>query len=476
MNLLEERLQQAFTPLDYLVDRIGELTGVSERDQIQMIVCVLVAYPLGWIFYLIRNVTLRKLFGTGVGVFLQVYMFGSSIWLPFVSTTISYLLMTLLPRRKQVTFVFAYALGLNSVLHVYRMYTDYGGWNMDISLIQMILTLKMISSSFSYKDGSYEPKELLPDQARLAIRDTPSYFDYLGFMFFFSVCIVGPSTEYKDYEDTVYQRGAYTGCPLPILPSLFSLVYSFFCIGVMLTLMPRFPIEYLVTEEYAEHDFLYKVFYYTIAMIAWRYKYYVPWLMTQGAVQASGLGYNGYDKEKGHTFDKVVGCDPMGVELEINPRFMIECWNTAVQVWLKKYIYNRVAYQKLTKDGKPANTGPAAFLTFGVSAFWHGFYPCYYLSFVQFFFITESCKIIFRLSQRVSWMRLNAFTWLICFLVAHAATCTLGITFILLFATKIFKFYSAIHFWVAGGCVLFWMFLQFVSTVIVKKPKKTKTA
>jgi lysophospholipid acyltransferase len=46
-------------------------------------------------------------------------------------------------------------------------------------------------------------------------------------------------------------------------------------------------------------------------------------------------------------------------------------WNIAVQEWLRKCVYERLPYSKSTNQ----------LLTFMVSAFWHGYYIGYYITF-----------------------------------------------------------------------------------------------
>lgn len=45
-------------------------------------------------------------------------------------------------------------------------------------------------------------------------------------------------------------------------------------------------------------------------------------------------------------------------------------WNTSLQIWLKKVVYDSIVHK----------IGPelSVFITFLVSAFWHGIHLCYY--------------------------------------------------------------------------------------------------
>ena len=59
-------------------------------------------------------------------------------------------------------------------------------------------------------------------------------------------------------------------------------------------------------------------------------------------------------------------------------------------------MYNRVRVFK-----KIGNSG-AAILTNLVSAFWHGFYPSYYLMFFFFALVTEIAKDLYKLSKNAT--------------------------------------------------------------------------
>ena len=67
-------------------------------------------------------------------------------------------------------------------------------------------------------------------------------------------------------------------------------------------------------------------------------------------------------------------------------RDKIANWNIAVQKWLRRSIYERVK-----SNGQ--------FITFMVSAFWHGFYGGYYISFFLWFVMVFLAQLVYRLNQ-----------------------------------------------------------------------------
>lgn len=104
---------------------------------------------------------------------------------------------------------------------------------------------------------------------------------------------------------------------------------------------------------------------------------------------ASGLGYNGRkevsdtdevdakdpDSKGPHQWDKFVGVYLYDCEMATNGNTFLNRWNYRIHVWLKYYIAER-----LTGKGNRPTTGQYL-ITFMTSAFWHGFYPFYYVAF-----------------------------------------------------------------------------------------------
>ena len=65
-------------------------------------------------------------------------------------------------------------------------------------------------------------------------------------------------------------------------------------------------------------------------------------MMETADITASGLGYNGIDKESGKDkWDKIVGVYYWDCELATNINTWIKWWNYRVYVWLKYYVSER---------------------------------------------------------------------------------------------------------------------------------------
>lgn len=105
----------------------------------------------------------------------------------------------------------------------------------------------------------------------------------------------------------------------------------------------------------------------------------------------SGIGYNGQDKTtKEHRWDRIISINILDLELGNSPNIMIQHWNHMIHIWLKHYVYNRT----LIPGKRPGLYNSMA--VFIISAFWHGFYPFYYVMFFFCAFFTEFAKDVYR--------------------------------------------------------------------------------
>ena len=140
-------------------------------------------------------------------------------------------------------------------------------------------------------------------------------------------------------------------------------------------------------DGYLKYGFLRRVWILEMLGVSTRMKYYGVWSLTEGACILSGLGYKGVDPKTGKVdWNRLQNVNPVGVELAQNSRAYLENWNINTNHWLRNYKYMRVT----PKGKKPGFR--ASLATFETSAFWHGFYPGYYLSFVLAAFLQTIAK------------------------------------------------------------------------------------
>jgi lysophospholipid acyltransferase len=116
-----------------------------------------------------------------------------------------------------------------------------------------------------------------------------------------------------------------------------------------------------------------------------RQKYYFAWYVAEGASIMAGIGYEGKDANGTMRWRRLKNADPIKVEFAVNMYSITMYWNMRTALWLRLYVYNRLNSYSAKSWQKRFST----YLTMMTSAFWHGFYPGYYIFFITSAIYTE---------------------------------------------------------------------------------------
>lgn len=204
-------------------------------------------------------------------------------------------------------------------------------------------------------------------------------------MFFFPSFLVGPTFEYMDYIrfiEVSQFRDPRTGkvhWPTGrVAAAMKSFVFSLIALASLAVIAPKVDCLWILEPGWKSLPWVLRFAYIQISAFAARFKYYAVWKMAEGACVMAGFGYNGPDPKTGEArWDATSNIDIMGYEAGESIKELADSWNKGTNIWLKHYVYFRV----LAPGAKPGVL--QTFVTFTVSAFWHGFYPGYYLMFIS---------------------------------------------------------------------------------------------
>ena len=220
-------------------------------------------------------------------------------------------------------------------------------------------------------------EELTPEQREARIVEIPSLYNFLCYLQLLPSSVMGPSIDYKAYSDFINLEKQYAHIPDTHKPMFKSLMDCIGCLFVYQVLYQMFfPVSFMATKEYLNLSWLRMTLYSFFSLTFIRFKYYLAWKLNSCTVHACGLSYEktitNEDGKKEHVFEKHPHVHVMVVETTEHVKLKISNWNIPAQNWLRRCVYERVK-------------GNGQFITFMVSAFWHGFYGGYYLSFIMFF-------------------------------------------------------------------------------------------
>ena len=297
---------------------------------------------------------------------------------------------------------FVFLMGHMSVNHIHRQVANDPAI-VDITGAQMVLVMKLTAFCWNVHDGRIKAEYLNDYQKDKAIYKMPDFLDYAGFVLFFPSLMAGPAFDYNDYrrwiETTMFDAPEGVDVSKAITtrkqrriprsgtPAAWKAAEGLAWIFLYLKIAPWYTVPFVLGDNYMKYNFFHRVWILEMLGFTTRLKYYGVWSLTEGACILSGMGYGGIDSKTGKArWDRLNNVYPWGIESAQNSRAYLENWNRNTNNWLRHYVYLRV-----TPHGKKPGFR-ASLATFTTSAFWHGFYPGYYLTFILAAFIQVVAK------------------------------------------------------------------------------------
>jgi len=325
--------------------------------------------------------------------------------------------MLVAPRKVQHLLVFGWMMGYIGATHAYRMYTDWLGYRMDFSGPQMMATIKITSAAWNYFDGkqgrtedqraadlkaldvdikamkekqktglSKEEKakfsQLRVDRTftNLALDALPGPLEFYGWVHNFSTYQAGPALEIREYLNV--NNGVTTipgGC---VAATAKHFVVGIACLGSHMVLNGYFPLcpdpaahtantAGSLSNAFLEKNFFERMWFNIMASLAIQTRYFMAWKLGEAAATSFGYGANVDSKTGEAQWD---GCQNIDLKTWLTCENMSagsKAWNQKTQNWLQTYVYFRVPVGRVGK----------LLSTYAVSAYWHGFYPGYYITF-----------------------------------------------------------------------------------------------
>ncbi|KAJ2985457.1 hypothetical protein NUW58_g5521 [Xylaria curta] len=389
-------------PFELLAGAIG-----ASPDELKLIFSFLLSYPLAGLLKRIpdNRPDYKNFFIIGGGLFYLVglYSLWTGIRTLFISSAVTYALAYYLRTSPYMPWMaFVFLMGHMAVNQLARQFADNPAV-VDITGAQMVMVMKLSAFAWNVFDGTLPEDQLSDHQKDRRIIQLPGFLDYTGYVLFFPSLLVGPAFDYNEYRGwidcSMFSVPATVDpakkpltrkkrkIPRSATPAMWKMVCGLLWILAFLNLGKWYSPDILFTDRYMTYNFLRRVFILHMVGFTARTKYYGVWFLAEGSCILAGLGYNGINPATGRvSWNRLQNINPWGVEFAQNSRAYLENWNMNTNKWLRNYIYLRVT---------PRNRKPgfrASMATFVTSAFWHGFYPGYYLAFVLASFVQTAAK------------------------------------------------------------------------------------
>ncbi|KAK7061370.1 MBOAT, membrane-bound O-acyltransferase family-domain-containing protein [Favolaschia claudopus] len=372
--------------MDALFVPLAGAAGASV-DQVKLITCLLVAYPLGSLFIRIPSdqPTLKHLFNIGITLlyFFPVLSLYSAFFQLLASVLATYIIAKYYHGSNMPWLVFAVVMGHLTFNHVIRSIFQFSYETLEVTGPQMVLTMKLTTFAWNVYDGRRPAEDLDKWQTAKRITQFPTLLEFLGYSFYFPGILVGPYLDFNDYMDlineTLFKKLKAKGKNGRNVPSGRKRVaYRKMFSGL----------AYLGIFVYAYKDCDIPILWcngaYEILRCLDSHRGTVGPL---SSLILTGLGFTGLSLSGGTTWDGAANVNPLMIELAPNFKVLLDSWNMKTNVWLRECVYKRVT----PKGKKPGFR--SSMITFATSAFWHGIAGGYYLTFVTGGFITTIARL-----------------------------------------------------------------------------------
>ncbi|XP_071796589.1 lysophospholipid acyltransferase 7-like [Asterias amurensis] len=268
------------------------------------------------------------------------------------------------------------------------------------NVIQLLLTLKLVGVGFEVHDSHMTQNKpaLQPSQQDakpskhkyVAIIGELGVTDVFQYGFCFIGIITGPYYKYKTYHDMIHCTNSKD---IPSIKPLMERLKTLVPIGLLFLVMSHYmSIEYVKSNEFYTHGYLYKTFYMVPMFMFFRLRMYSAWILSECVCMSATLG--AYPVSTQPKVGQGPSVDPAQIEssdqttvkynyktihnidwyaCDATPTFRdgMRNWNMTVQWWLKSYIFVRCPVRAWSTS-----------VTMFVSAYWHGIHPGYFFSFL----------------------------------------------------------------------------------------------
>ena len=413
---------------NYVLDLRSQLATYLEGklgapvEQIILITTMVAAIPFSLLNHFIYNRTLRLLYSLIIGLFLHFSIYGINSFHTVFGTIASYYFAYFFGRKISPFYLLVASLTHLSILNIRRMIIKFGGWDIDdITTFFMIAVAKFSSFAFSYSDGGKDINTIIsPHQKQSRIENMPSLLEYSSYIFFYPTSIVGPFIEYMDFIHFIDKKDCYANLTSHLLyiftEGLQKLFIAIFFIVFFVFVGDKYPLSVVGTTEFREKypKWWMRFLYMYISAPVGRSKYYIAWALTYSSLIFSGMAY-GETTIKDKVFPNVEKGSYGKIlynEFGLIPRLKLVYWNMSIHIWLKYNVYTRVLGSSGIFKG---NKVMASFITFFVSALWHGFYSTYFISFFLLYLFVQDGLFLEELGF-YKYVENHLFMWPIAFL------------------------------------------------------------
>lgn len=367
-----------------LIGSLSRVVGTSE-PALTLLISVVLGYPLALFHrqYLFgKSANLQHIYFILTGFAIGYANYGLETFHSVFTVVVTYLTMVLF-KGSNIMVGFSFVFNMLYLLVGY-FYCSTNDYDINWTLPQCVLVLRLIGISFDYYDGAQDPLTLGKDQKASALSIRPTVLEFFAHMFFPASFLVGPQfpmTRYQKFVAGEFSDPGSTGeppkscIPYAIKRGLMGVLY----LGIFQVVGIYINDDLMISPQFYDTPLWRRLlvlgFWGRISL----YKYISCWLLTEGVCILFGLTHNGVNKENEVQWDGLANVLIGRLETATEFNHYIQSFNTNTNHWVAQYIYKRLKFL-----GNRYISQGAALLFLAI---WHGFHSGYFVCFLFEFLV-----------------------------------------------------------------------------------------
>lgn len=359
-----------------MLEEFAKISGAG-IDEVRVLLVVLLHIPASFVYRAIptshanANFT-RKVFGALVGLISDFYLFGVAGMTLLITNVLSLYFVSQFCGDAKTTIKINFAtFSFLCLINIWRLIVDYEGNTNNICLLAMLTVPKQIYFNWHVFNLLKEKKETVP-----------SILDYCCYIFNYVGSIASPIYSYVEFQHFISQT--HREEKVNVKAVLKKAGSGLLAMLIVILGFNYLNLDLLLTSKFLELNVFYQIAYLTVGGILVRTKYYIIWHFCE----IPAIVVNVRTSESNYT-TYIKAISSRVVELNNSPKARIEKWNMTIARWLKDCFYMPlIEHHKVGKN-------QSSLITFILSAFWHGFYPTYYISFFAINVLSITEKLMF---------------------------------------------------------------------------------
>ena len=327
-----------------------------------------------------KQVKLRQLYGMVIGMGFNFLLFQWTEIVVVLISLISFYIMAVNCTTARRAFFFSFlAIVFLCMIHVNRIMHFYRENRFDINYVMTVIVPKQIYFNW-YVFDFYQEQQKKGGKKEESI---PSFFDYSCYTLNYIGTLVTPVYSYREYDRFIKQDYEKSEFPYKLI---WTKVKEFvLSLGLFFAISMYTDTDLVEKDQFSKQSVVKQIIHICVQCLFVRCRFYIVWVLADIITITCNF------RDETHNYTSfITTIDPYQTEFAPTIKGRIDNWNISIVKWLRLCFFDRL------KTHTQLSTGLISSLVFFISAFWHGLYPVYYITFLLGFLSLQMGKLHFK--------------------------------------------------------------------------------